>query len=315
MAIIKLSQAEQRRASAFFTCVGVAILLWVVVTLSNTYNYTVKQAVVFKNVPQQRAFHSLQADTVNVMEKGTGWQMLLSKMRPENKQVKVDLRTLDKENYIVLSSQLTAINDTKDVANKIISFSPDTLFFDFSNRSTKRVPVQLSASLKYQRQFAQSDNVVIKPAYVTVSGPSSSIDKITIWKTDSVSLKDLDETVNSQVNLEAAKEGNISIYPKSVWVKIPVNEFTEKTIEIPVKLVNNYNYLNVKVFPLKVKVTFTTSLNKYADMDGDLFEADADLDMWKKYNYSTLPVMLTKLPEFCKVVKIEPRNIDFIIKK
>ncbi len=50
-------------------------------------------------------------------------------------------------------------------------------------------------------------------------------------------------------------------------------------------------------------------------MNEDLFEAEADLDMWKKHNYTVLPVMLTKLPEFCKVVKIEPKNIDFIIKK
>jgi hypothetical protein len=50
-------------------------------------------------------------------------------------------------------------------------------------------------------------------------------------------------------------------------------------------------------------------------MGEELFEANADLDMWRKYNYSVLPVMLTKLPEFCKIVKIEPRNIDFIIKK
>jgi len=50
-------------------------------------------------------------------------------------------------------------------------------------------------------------------------------------------------------------------------------------------------------------------------MDEDLFEADADLDLWKNRNYSVLPVMLSKMPEFCRIVKIEPRNIDFIIKK
>jgi len=241
--------------------------------------------------------------------------MLFSKMKPESKPVKVDLRTLDNENYVVLSSQLAAINDTKDVNNKVISFSPDTLYFDFSNRSTKRVPVQISASLKYQRQFAQSDNVIIKPAYITVSGPSSSIDKITSWKTDSLILSDVNETVNSRLNLEPVKEGNISIYPRSVAVTVPVNEFTEKTIEVPVKLINNYSYFNVKVFPQKVKVTFTTSLNRYAVVEEELFEADADLDMWKKHNYNVLPVMLTKLPAFCKIVKIEPKNIDFIIRK
>jgi len=315
MAIIKLSATEQRRASAFFTCLVLAVLAWIIVTLSNTYEFTVKQVLTFKNAPLKRAFHSLQSDTVNAMVKGTGWQMLFSKMKPESKPVKVDLRTLDNENYVVLSSQLAAINDTKDVNNKVISFSPDTLYFDFSNRSTKRVPVQISASLKYQRQFAQSDNVIIKPAYITVSGPSSSIDKITSWKTDSLILSDVNETVNSRLNLEPVKEGNISIYPRSVAVTVPVNEFTEKTIEVPVKLINNYSYFNVKVFPQKVKVTFTTSLNRYAVVEEELFEADADLDMWKKHNYNVLPVMLTKLPAFCKIVKIEPKNIDFIIRK
>jgi YbbR domain-containing protein len=315
MAIIKLSATEKRRASAFVTCLALAIVAWVIVTLSNSYSYTVKQILTYKNSPQKRAFHPLQPDTVNVTLKGSGWQMLLSKMKDQNKPIKIDLQTLEKENYIVLSAQLTAINETKDLNNKIVAIAPDTLFFDFSNRSTKRVPVQLSASLKYQRQFAQSDNITIKPAYVTVSGPSNRIDKITVWKTDSLSLKDVDETVNTRVNLEPATEGNISIYPKSVLVTVPVNEFTEKTIEVPVKLVNNNNYYNVKIFPQKVKVTFTTSLNKFADIDDDLFEADVDLDMWKNHGNSVLPVMLTKLPEYCRIVKIEPKNIDFIIKK
>ena len=38
------------------------------------------------------------------------------------------------------------------------------------------------------------------------------------------------------VNLQPVKEGNLSVYPKSVQVTIPVDEFTEKTLVIPVKL-------------------------------------------------------------------------------
>ena len=315
MAIIKLSAAERRRVSAFFTCLGLAITAWVIVSLSNTYNYTVKQVITFKNAPQRRAFHSLQSDTVTTMVKGTGWQMLFSHMQPENRAVKVDLRSLDKDNFVVLSAQLAAINDAKSINNKIVSFEPDTLYFDFTNRATKRIPVKLSAALSYQQQFEQSDNITIKPAYVTVSGPANSIQKIQDWHTDSVKLRNLSETVKTRVNLAASKEGNISIYPKAVEVTIPVNEFTEKTIEVPVKLINNYQYYNVKIFPQKVKVTVITSLNKYPGMDDDLFEANADLELWRKSHYSALPVVLSKLPDFCRVVKIEPKNVDFIIKQ
>jgi YbbR domain-containing protein len=315
MAIIKLSVTERRRVSVFITCLVLAICGWVIITLSNSYDYNVKEIINFRNAPQKRAFHSLQSDTVNVTVRGTGWEMLVSKMNEQNRVIKVDLHTLDSEAYVVLSSQLLEINAEKTVPNQIIAFNPDTLYFDFTNRSVRRVPVQLIKSLKYQQQFAQSGNVVIKPSYVTITGPSNRIDKIATWKTDSLVVKNVGESVSASVNLEASTEGNISIYPKTVQVSIPVDEYTEKMMEIPVKLVGNTNFFDVKVFPQKVKVTFTTSLNRYADITDDLFEAQADLSLWSLYGYKTLPVKVTRLPAFCKIVNIEPRNIDFIIKK
>lgn len=315
MAILKLSTTERRRASAFITCLAVSFVAWIAITLSSSYNYTVKEIVVFKNVPQKRAFHSLQSDTVAVTVKGSGWQMLFSKIDEQNKIIKVDLGTLDSDAYVVLSKQLAAINAEKALPNQVVAVSPDTLYFDFTNRSVRRVPVQLVRSINYKQQYTQSGNVVIKPAYVTVSGPSNIIDKIKRWRTDSLVLKNVGESVSAQVNLQASAEGNISIYPKTVQVNIPVEEFTEKTVRLPVKLMGNVDFFNVKIFPQKVKVTFITSLNRYADITDELFEAQADLNLWRAYGYNALPVKITRVPAFCKVVNIEPRNVDFIVKK
>lgn len=315
MPIIKLSATEKRRVSVFVTCLVLAVIAWLVVTLSRTYNFKVKQVLAYKNAPKKRAFHSLQSDTVDVILKGTGWQMLSSKMNNMNPAIKVDLQSLEYEDYVLLSEQVKAINKSKEYPHEIVSFNPDTLYFDFSHRSVKRVPVHLAMSLKYQQQFAQSDDISIKPRYVTISGPSNVINKISSWKTDSLKAEDVNESINTRIKLAPAKEGNIGIYPNSVQVKIPVNEFTEKTISVPVTLVNNTEYYNVNILPKKVKVTFTTSLNKYAEMTEEYFEAQADLNMWKQYGYKVLPIKVTKLPDFCRVVKIEPQNVDFIIKK
>jgi YbbR domain-containing protein len=315
MAIIKLSATERRRVSAYITCLVLALCAWVVTTLVNTYSYNVKEIITFKNVPQKRAFHSLQSDTISVTVKGNGFQMLFSKINEENKIIKVDLSSLDTESYVVLGKQLAAINAEKTVSNEIIAVHPDTLYFDFTNRSVRRIPVRLVRSIKYQQQFTQSGYAIIKPAYVTVSGPSNIIDQIKYWRTDSLVLKNIDGDVSTQVNLAPSTEGNISIYPKTVQVNIPVEEFTEKTVQLPVKLIGNTDFFNVKIFPQKVKVTFTTSLNRYDDIDEQLFEAQADLNLWRAANYDVLPVKLTRVPEFCKIVNIEPRNVDFIIKK
>lgn len=202
----------------------------------------------------------------------------------------------------------------RDPSGQIIAINPDTLYFDFTNRIIKKVPVKLLLAINYQQQFAQSDHIDIKPEYVTLSGPASKINNISAWPTDSLKLNDIDERVSTRIKLRQVNDGSMVIYPKSVQVDIPVDEFTEKTLEIPVKLLN-HNYDNVKIFPQKVKVTFMVSLGSYAETDEDFFEASADMDLWRKQGDSRLPVKLTRTPAFCKIVSVEPRNIDFIVKE
>jgi YbbR domain-containing protein len=315
MAIIKLSETERRRASVFITCLLLAISAWIVVTLSNSYNYNVKTRLIYRNTPQRRAFHSLQSDTVSITQKAQGWKILFSKLKQSKKTVAIDLRRLEYDSHIVLSSQLATINANRPTEAKIIAFNPDTLYFDFTRRSVRRVPVKLVKSLLYQRQFGQSGNIVVKPAYVTISGPTNRINKIKYWPTDSLVLKNVSDKINTGVNLVPSTEGNISIYPKTVQVKIPVEEYTEKTISLPVTISGNVNFYSIKVFPQRVKVTFTTSLSNFANLDEPLFEAEVDMHLWRAYNYTTLPVKITRLPAFCKVVSIQPRNVDFIVKK
>lgn len=314
MAIVKLSTGERRRLSVFFTCLVLAALAWLFTNLSNPDTFTIKRVITYRNIPQKRAFHSLQSDTVAITVRGTGWEMLFSQMDDNSKTINVNLQPLNTNNYVALSSQIKTVivnNESHDV----VGFNPDTLYFDFLNRTVKRVPIKLVNDIKYEKQFGQSNNVIIRPSYVTLDGPSNRIDKITAWYTDSLVTDKVNETIRAKVNLEAPTEGNITIYPKAVDVVVPVDEFTEKTLEIPVKLLGNNQYYNVKIFPEKVKVTFTTSLKRYAETDEDFFEADADLDLWKNQGYSTLPVKLIRVPPFCKIISVDPPNVDFIIKK
>lgn len=290
-------------------------MAWIFSVLSSSRPFTLKAVLNFRNTPQRRAFHPLQSDTINVTVNGNGWQMLFSKMNAPEQVITVDLRTLENKSYVALNSQLEAINERKEIGQQIIDFNPDTLYFDFSNRKVKRLPVSLSQNIRYGHQFFQSGDINIKPAYVIINGPAAVIDKITSWPSDTLKLDSVSETVNTNINLQPVKEGNLSVYPKSVQVTIPVEEYTEKELYVPVKLINNRGTDEVKIFPLKVKVTFITSLSRYEELDEDFFEATADLDLWRSHGYKTLPVVLSKIPAYCKVVKIEPRNIDFIIRK
>jgi len=314
MALFKLSATERRRLSTFFTCLVIAFIAWLVAVLSNPKPYTTKAVLDFRNTPQKRAFHSLQSDTVAITVNGTGWDAVFSRMGG-GKPITVDLQSLENKSYVVLSAQKDQINSKRESDKQIILFTPDTLYFDFSNRRVKRIPVNLVTAIRYRRQFFQSGNITLNPAYVIINGPANLIDGINSWNSDTLKMDSVDENINTHVNLEPVREGNLSIYPKNVQANIPVDELTEKVLQIPVKLINNRDNDDVKIFPQTVKITLMTPLGRYADMDADLFEATADFDLWRQRGYRVLPVKISKVPDYCRIVKIEPQNIDFIVKK
>ncbi|MBE7177778.1 MAG: YbbR-like domain-containing protein [Mucilaginibacter polytrichastri] len=311
----KLTTIERRRLTAFFLCLVTAMMAWLFLTLSNRYTYPVEAQVSFINLPESKAFHPLQSDTVDISVEGTGWQMLFARATHATHSLSVDVKSLEQRNYVVISPQLRRINQSQDRNEQIVAVSPDTLYFDFSSRSVKKVPIELEQKIDYDKQFFASGETELRPKFVTITGPAESIAHISSWKTDSLTLKNVNTSVNMRMPLQPAKEGNMSVYPPAVQVYIPVDEFTEKEIDVPVQLTHNSAYYNVKLYPDRVKVKFTVALNKYTDTDRKFFEATADLNDWKVNGMGQLPVKLSYKKLYGKVISVEPAQIDFIIQK
>lgn len=315
MPFIKLTQIERKRILVLITCLLLAVAGWLFLALNNKYVYTAKTVLVYKNFPQKKAFHPLQSDTVDLLVEGTGWQLLFARLRVSPPSISISLDKLNNRNYILFSEQLYSVNNQLETSQKIISVRPDTLYFDFSKRTVKRVPVKLISSLTFAKQFGVSDDIEITPDYVTVSGPQEELERIKEWKTDTLKLHNLQGAVVSRVAMKHNLQKNVNIFPGNVEVKLPVDEFTEKTLEVPLKILNNGEYYNVKLYPKKVKITFMVALSSYQQVNEDFIEASVDLNEWKLQKHDQLSVKLTRFPDYCKLVKLDPAKIDFMIEK
>ncbi|MET3113725.1 YbbR domain-containing protein [Pedobacter sp. CG_S7] len=315
MPIIKLTNIERKRFLTLIACLFLAIAGWLFLALNNKYIYTAKTVLIYKNFPQKKAFHPLQSDTVDLMVEGTGWQLLFARLRIKPQSISISLEKLNNRNYILFSEQLYGVNNQLLTTQKIISVKPDTLYFDFSTRTVKKVPVELTANLEFNKQYGISSEIVISPNYVTVSGPLKELNKITSWKTDSLTYKGVQSSIKTRLAMNHSNFKNISIFPGNVEVMVPVDEFTEKTIEVPLKIINNREYLNVKLYPKKVTITFFVALSSYSMVTEDEIEAIVDMEEWKLSNHPQLQVRLTSFPNFCKLVKMSPEKVDFIIEK
>ena len=153
------------------------------------------------------------------------------------------------------------------------------------------------------------------PEYVTVTGPLEELVLIDIWETEKLELQDIRNSISTKVYLKKPSKANINIYPLLADVKIPVDEFTEMTVEVPVTVLNNKSFQDVKLLPDKVKVTLIAALSNYPKIDHTSFDVNVNLDSWKEKGYKQLPVHISRFPDNSKILSIEPQDLDFIIRK
>lgn len=315
MPFIKLTKVERKRFLVLITCLLCAVGAWLFMALNHKYAYSAKTVLIYKDFPQKKAFKALQPDTVDLQVEGTGWQLLFARLRVKPQSITVSLEKLNNHNFILFSEQLPQINKQLETSQKIISVKPDTLYFDFSKRTNKRVPVRLRYDFSFVKQHDIASQIRLKPSYVNISGPQEELAKIKEWYTDTLKLVNLQQSASARVAIKTNNIVNVSIYPTSIGVRVPVDEFTEKTVEVPLNVINNADFYNIKLYPKKIKITFMVALSRYEEVDEDFIEANVDINEWKLLKHEQLTVNLTRFPAYCKLVTVSPRKINFIIEK
>ncbi len=311
----RISKVQRRKLSIFLRCVLISFLAWTLFAISSDYTFSKKASMSYVNLPESKAFHPLQSDTVTVKLKMSGWKVLMERIRPDTAKIQVDLSGLKTRNFIVFGSQIGFINRQFRQEEQVVAVSPDTLYFDFSKQTQRKVPVKAVHNLTFQKQYGIIGATKASPEYVTITGPLEDVASIEYLETDTIKGKDVNTDVRTVAYLNKQQRTNITIYPTFSEIVIPVGEITEKVIELPIKVENGKQYTSVRILPGKVKATILVAVKDYNKWTSRDFEAVVDLEAWKDHNVESLPVILTKVPEFCQVLSIEPQNVDFFVRK
>ncbi|QQT24820.1 hypothetical protein I6J02_13855 [Sphingobacterium spiritivorum] len=315
MALRRFNKSQKRKISIFLRCILISFIAWTLFAISNKYVYSMKAGIQYVNLPDNKAFHPLQSDTVSLKVEMSGWKLLLSRFRQDTANIQVDLSGLKNRNWIVFSNQIGFINRQFPNDKHVVSVSPDTLYFDFSKQTQRKVPIKAVYSVDFAKQYGIIGDTRSLPEYVTITGPLEDVANIESWETDTIRGTGINADIRTMAYLDRNQKANINVYPAYAEVTIPVGELTEKVMELPIKVENAEKYTSVRTLPTKVKVIILVSLKDYNKWTQRDFEAVVDIEDWEENRVPNLPVILTKIPPYCKVVSVEPQNVDFFIRK
>ena len=111
-----------------------------------------------------------------------------------------------------------------------------------------------------------------------------------------------------------APEG-CTISSRKVIITIPVEQFTEAEIKVPVKILNCPDSINVRIFPDVVTVKGLVAIGDYKKFEEVPFEVVLDLAKADLNSSEKIPVGFRNIPPFVSSLRVSPSKVDFLIEK
>lgn len=288
---------------------------WLLRTLNNDYETSFSIPIRLKGVPNDVVITSEPASELHITVKDKGTVLLNYMLGKSFYPV-----TLDYADYKSVNNRVRIyapqfekkVLSQLNASTRLLSMKPDTLEYIYATGASKRVPVKLQGTLSAGREYYLSDTL-FQPDSVLVYAPAAVLDTITVASTQVLKLENISDTLKQQVSLQVQK--GVKFVPSSIEMTLPVDIYTEKTVEVPVRGVNFPADKVLRAFPSKVQVTFQVGMSRFRQVGADDFHIYVTYEELLKLGSDKYTIKLKNLPKEVSRVRFNPSQIDFLIEQ
>ena len=316
-----LLPTNKKQWKIFLACLGISTVLWGLLRFSEERNDTVDVQLNFTNYPKNEILVSSVPRAISVTIQAQGFELISRSFGFRKSNLDIDVSKLkvinreDEKHYVWIPSQhsieVSQAIDSKLKANEAFS-KTDTVRLIFSEKVEKILISKFNYQVNKAREHFVLKQPILSPNKVVVRGAKSILNKMDTLYTELSDLELLDTDLDQSYKFEIP-EGIDSLHNDSVHVFMEVEALKESEVTVPISILDAPDSLEFKLFPNEVKVTFIcieSDVKKISDKD---FQASVHFEDVKS-SFKRLNVMLNKYPQSIQNIRIEPANVEYIIK-
>ena len=301
----------------FITCLIASICFWLLIKMANEYTLSFKIPVKFTNIPNARMLTEISDSSIHITLKAQGFKLLRLRYVDNPTPLFISLaNSVTHKNIDEISLNQTLMplvrrySSSLGFANEVRSVHPEQITIKLNRLFSKSVPVKPLTDISFAPQYLQFDSSSIRPTNVTVYGTRAMVDSVEYAQPGVIKIHNMTYSMVRFVHLNSNTQKNKPYFiPSRVQVAIPVEKFTEVSVQVPVKLPNQTPGNTIKIFPDKVSVSCIISMKDYKKLDSRLFTVSAVL--MKSDNLFHLEV--TSAPDFVRNVKVTPDKVEYLV--
>jgi hypothetical protein len=316
----KRDQKFRQRLSIFLVCLVISIFVWFTLKMDNKYQEVVPISLKFTNAPRTKVLLNVSDSMIFVEVHEKGSELLKYKYIINREALVVNMRNIiltphgkKSTGYILTTSLIDDLGYQMGLTGRVVSISPDTLYFTFMRESSRKVPVTAEADIGTEKQYMVYGNLKFEPDSVVVKGPDDLLAGVRSVSIGKLTYKELHENVSLTRPILFDQELKyLTAIPNEVQVTIPVEKFTEASIEVPITVVADSG-LRIKLFPETVTVNYLVALKDYSQVTPGMFLMVTDFRGFDILKEKKIKVRAEEAPPTLKITHIEPEKVEFII--
>jgi hypothetical protein len=290
-------------------CLLASLLFWTAIKLSKDYD-TIETIGINYELPQGLAFAQAPPNSLEARVRATGWELVNQGLSNHERMITIDSLELQENSDGIISIRSEVANAFEDEGLDVNPITNERIVIQMERVASKMVPLRLTSRIEYARGFQSSKAPRLDPDSVTISGPISVIDSIFFWMTDSLILTEVIDTVRISTPLKETSISSMTVRPTAVSVAIESQQFTEKSIYVPVEIKGATKKDSISVFPKQVLLKVAVGLHDYETIKAADFKAVVSIDQARSEISNSLPVILEKRPDLVRQVSVQPQTVE-----
>ncbi|MBN2598554.1 YbbR-like domain-containing protein [Labilibaculum sp.] len=302
--------------------VGIATIFWFLNALNKEYTTEVNYPVRYINLPQNKVLTNKLPGQFSLKVNAKGFDLIRYELSSAflSNPFDVGFYTDNRLKNSTLQSLSLATSQImnrfeKDLSSsiKLISISPDTIRFEFSPIVEKKVPIKSNVSSSFEQQYMLDGEISLEYDSMVVKGPNSILDSIYFVETEKLILTNLNKTVKKNVSLKQIE--GLEFDQRKIEITVPVEQFTEEKVTVPIKVNNLPDSLLLRLFPGDVTVSYFVGFKKHDKVSVDLFDVRVDYNHTSDEGSNKLKIQLLRSPGFVTNVRFYPQEVTYLKEK
>lgn len=294
----------------------ISFFIWLLNALSKNYTSSLEYPLQYTDFPEDMVFVGEMPQTIELNVTGHGFAILRYRIsrKPVPISFTVSSLTVDKiENstaYILTRNLRSQVNGQLPSELRLLEINPDTLHFQFAEKSSRLVPVKPDIHFELENQFTTVDGIILEPDSVLVTGPDVVLDTLSFVPTAHEDLGLLSR--NFSEKMELARVSGLEYSVSRVMCSIELERYTEVQLNVPVVVENLPDSLSMQTFPPRIRLTCRVGLSKFERINNNPFRAVVD---YREIGEQTreLEVGVKNIPGYLLGYEYTPRTVEFLI--